>query len=78
MLQNGKVIDCELKKPALHPEITRCPYGYHKWRKATIAHRRCLKFAQLMQKTTSVESSTKKSKLVINFDTASYDIMDDC
>jgi hypothetical protein len=40
MLDNYKVIDYEVRKPSPQPEITRRPYGYHKWRRASIARRR--------------------------------------
>ncbi len=37
MLDNYKVNDYEVKKPSHRSNITRRPYGYHKWRRSTIA-----------------------------------------
>jgi hypothetical protein len=37
MLGNYKAMDYEVKKPSPCPNITMRPYGYHKWRKSTIA-----------------------------------------
>jgi hypothetical protein len=54
MLDNYNVIDYEVKKSSPRPKITRRPYGYHKWRRAKIALRRCIKFIQQMQNTIAV------------------------
>jgi transposase InsO family protein len=79
MLDNYKVIDYEVRKPSPRPEITRRPYGYHKWRRAKIAHRRCIKFIQQMHTTIEVRSTRKKPKQMMRFDTDSYDILvDNC
>ena len=40
MLDNYKVIDYEVRKPSQRSNITWRPYGYHKWRRSTIARRR--------------------------------------
>jgi hypothetical protein len=77
MLDNYKVKDYEVKKPSPHPEITKRPYGYHKWRRAKIARRRCIKFIQQMHNTIEVRSTRKKSKPIMHFDSDSYDILVD-
>ncbi len=77
MLNNYKVIDYEVKKPSPRPEISRRPYGYHKWRRAKIA--RCIKFIQQVHNTIEVKSTRKKPKPMMHFDTDSYDILvDNC
>jgi hypothetical protein len=79
MLDNYKVIDYEVKKPSLRPNITWRPYGYHKWRRSSIAQRRCIKYIQQLHKTIEVRSTRKKSKPIMHFDTDSYDILvDNC
>ncbi len=79
MLDNYKVIDYEVRKPSPRPEITRRPYGYHKWRRAKIARRRCIKFIQQMHTTIEVRSTRKKPKQMLRFDSDSYDILvDNC
>jgi hypothetical protein len=62
MLDNYKVIDYEVRKPSQRSNITWRPYGYHKWRRSTIARRRCLKYIQRLHKTVEVRSTTNKSK----------------
>jgi hypothetical protein len=79
MLDNYKVINYEIKKPSHRSNITRRPYGYHKWRRSTIARRRCIMFIQQKHKTIEVRSTRKKSKPIMHFDTDSYDILvDNC
>jgi hypothetical protein len=56
-----------------HPENTWRPYGKHKWRRMTAAHRRCSIFTQPLQKAIQVRSSRKKAKPIMHFDTESYD-----
>jgi hypothetical protein len=51
MLDNYKVVDYEVKKPSPRPNITRRPFGYHRWKRSTIARRRCINFIQGMHKT---------------------------
>jgi hypothetical protein len=51
MLDNYKVVDYGVKKPSPRPNITWRPYGYYKWRRSTIAHRKCIKYIQGMHKT---------------------------
>ncbi len=79
MPDNYRVIDYEVKKPSPHPEITRRSYGYHKWRRAKIARRRCIEIIQKTHKTIEVKSTRKKGKPMMHFDTDSYDILvDNC
>ena len=79
MLDNYKVIDYEVRKPSQRSNITWRPYGYHKWRRSTIARKRCIKYIQRLHKTIEVRSTTKKSKPIMHFDTDSYDILvDNC
>jgi hypothetical protein len=79
MLDNYKVVDYGVKKPSPHHNIIRRPYGYHKWRRSTIARRRCIKYIQEMHKTIEARSTRKKSKPIMHFDTDSYDILvDNC
>ena len=73
MLDTYKVIDYEVKKPSKRSNITRRPYGYHNWRRSTIARRRCIKYIQRLHKTIEVRSTRKKSKPIMHFDTDSYD-----
>jgi hypothetical protein len=37
LLDNCKVIDYEVKKPSQRSNITWRHYGYHKWRRSTLA-----------------------------------------
>jgi hypothetical protein len=69
MLDNYKVIDYEVRMPSQRSNITWRPYGYHRWRRSTIARRRCIKYIQRMHKTIAVRSTTKKSKTIMHFDT---------
>ena len=79
MLDNYKVIDYEVKKPSPRPNITRKPFGYHRWKRSTIARRRCINFIQGLHKTIEARSTRKKSKPMMHFDTDSYDILvDNC
>jgi hypothetical protein len=77
MLDNYKVVDYEVKKPSPHPNITIRPFGYHKWKRSTIAQRRCINFIQGRHKTIEARSTRKKSKPIMHFDTNSYDILVD-
>ncbi len=79
MLDNYKVIDYEVRKPSQRSNITWRPYGYHTWKRSTIARRRCIKYIQRIHKTIEVRSTSKKSKPIMHFDTDSYDILvDNC
>ncbi len=79
MLDNYKVVDYKAKKPSTSPNITRRPYGYHKWKRSTTARRRCIKYKQGLHKTIEVRSTRKKSGPIMHFDTDSYDILvDNC
>ena len=58
MLDNYKVINYEIKKPSHRSNITRRPYGYHKWRRSTIARSRCIMFIQTEARRRSFSRST--------------------
>jgi hypothetical protein len=60
MLDNYKVIDYEVKKPSLRPNITWRPYGYHKWRRSSIAQIRCIKYIQQLHKNHTNQSQDKE------------------
>jgi hypothetical protein len=75
MLESYKVIDYEVRKPSQRSNIIWRPYGYHKWRRSTIARRWCIKYIQRLHKTIELRSATKKSKPIMHIDTGSYDIL---
>jgi hypothetical protein len=82
--ENHKVVDYQIKPPNMRlSNLTRVPYGYHKWRRRHQARIRCIQHVQLMRacqpRTIYAYQSTTQHKGKMHFDTDSYTILvDNC